>query len=101
MSNDNSQERLPIKVIFTNDSDLSQPKPSGGKAKIFEDVTPILRTKFVKQINNVSHYFSDLFAIRPDASAVAVVKLKSNAIAKTHRPRNLFSIASCPINRQR
>ena len=48
MSNDNSQERLPIKVIFTNDSDLSQPKPSGGKAKIFEDVTPILRTKFVK-----------------------------------------------------
>lgn len=97
MSNDNSQERLPIKVIFTNDSDLSQPKPSGGKAKIFEEVTPTLRTKFVKQINNVSHYFSDLFAIRPDASAVAVVKLKPNAIAKTHRPRNLFSIASCPI----
>ena len=97
MNNNSDIERLPIKVVFTRETDLSQPVVYGGRIKEFEEVNQTLRARFLGQINNVSTSFAHLFTEKPSASAVAMVKLKQKAIAKTYRPYHLFSDYTCPI----
>lgn len=55
------------------------------------------RQSLATQLGYVRQYFSGVFADQPNVPAVARVVLKDNAIAKSHRPRALFSQNSCPI----
>lgn len=93
MAND---RRLPIKVVFSKKEDFVPPQAGGGGAKIFGDVTPELREQLVRQLDDVVRCFATSFEASM-TPAVAKVILKTEAIAKCHRPVQLFSKETCPI----
>lgn len=100
MNNSNENiERLPIKVVFTGPDDLVRPDSGGGPAKVFDEdkLTPELRTSFVTQVRDIAEAFSDVLSPSLNLPAVARVTLKEQAIAKSHRPTELFSEDTCPI----
>lgn len=100
MTNSNENiERLPIKVVFTSQDDLVVPKPGGSEPKIFDEekLTPELRMTFMAQVHNISEAFSHVLSPSLNLPAVARVTLKKNAVAKSHRPEELFSEKTCPI----
>lgn len=92
-------ERLPIKVVFTSQDDLIVPEANGGKRKIFDEdkLSPELKKAFVAQVHDISKAFSDVLSPSLNLPAVARVSLKKNALAKSHRPTELFSEETCPI----
>lgn len=92
-------ERLPIKVVLTSKDDLIAPEAGGGPAKIFDEdkLTPELRETFVSQVNHIAEVFSDALSPELSLPVVARVILKKDAIAKSHRPTELFSEETCPI----
>ncbi|MFA7231761.1 MAG: S8 family peptidase [Victivallaceae bacterium] len=97
--NNEFNERLPIKVIFTSEDDLIAPEAGRGSPKIFDedDFTPEMKQRFVSQVQNIVHTFMPVFKQYPKIPAVARVVLKDKAIAKSHRPTALFSESTCPI----
>ncbi len=98
-NNNENTERLPIKVVLTSSDDLVKPDRSGGPATIFDEekLTSELRKTFVTQVFNISKTFSEVLSPSLNLPAVAKVTLKKQAIAKSHRPTELFSEETCPI----
>lgn len=87
----------PIKLVKIRDSDVKPNQGNGGDAKVFGKVTPELRKNLATQVNNINELFKDRFKNNTVVPAVAKVKMKNEAIAKSHRPTNLFSKKTCPI----
>lgn len=90
--------RLPIKVVIPATSDYQKPNTGGGgPRKVFGDVTDGLRLALEDQVAAVASHFAAAFQTAPDLAAVARVTLKSDALAKSHRPTALFNNNTCPI----
>ncbi|MFN8655617.1 MAG: hypothetical protein U0105_04710 [Candidatus Obscuribacterales bacterium] len=88
---------MPIKVVIAQDSDYFVPESGGGSRTVFGEVTGELRQSLSDQVSTVERDFADSFKRFPDVPAVAKVKLKKEALAKSHRPHSLFSDRTCPI----
>ncbi len=73
------------------------PSDIAGRRKIFGTVTRETRDSLVTQVEEVLRYFRSSFDAAPEVPAVARIRLKPNAIAKTHRPLVLLSKASCSV----
>lgn len=90
-----AEERLPIKVVQTRSEDYERPEAGGGSRKIFDaESLPQQRTRLRSDISNVEAAFAEVFKMTPNVPAVARVRLKEDAIAKSHRPSNLLSAAT-------
>lgn len=92
-----TSELLPIKVIFPQGDDFSPPPGGGSDPTVFVEVTPAIRGRFVGQVQAVGQVFAASFARFPKVPAVAKVRLRKEASAKSHRPDRLFSDSTCPV----
>ena len=89
---------LPIKVVFPKkDRDYRPNNPGGGSSTEFVPVTRDLRESLNEQVKGVAEYFNQAFRLSADVPAVARVRLRPQAIAKSHRPTDLFTPDTCPI----
>jgi len=89
--------RLPIKVVVPSDADVVRPDHGGGGSKVFGEVTPGRREELDDEVGRVERYFQASFRSTPGLPAVARVVLKDEALAKSHRPTEVFDSASCPV----
>lgn len=88
------EQRLPIKIVHQRNEDLQKPDGGGGPRKIFGDVTPAVRRRLIKQVHDVEAAFLPVFEKAQNVPAVARVKLKEEAIAKSHRPTSLLALTT-------
>lgn len=88
---------LPIKVVFPRPEDFRAPPPGGGAAKIFGPVDAAVRATFATEVRDVARHFDRAFQAPQKLPAVAKVTLKPEAVAKSHRPTELFNPDTCPI----
>lgn len=92
-----TENRLPIKIVKSKDSDFFVPKTNGGEKKFFHPVTPELRSELITQLSNLENVFASSFSSQPEIPAVAKVVLRREALAKSHRPTHLLSEKTTPI----
>lgn len=92
-----TEKRLPIKVVHAQNEDYVQPESGGGARKIFGDVTTERRVQLVGQVQELRGVFAAAFNRWPNLPAVARVRLKEEALAKSHRPRGLLNASTTPI----
>lgn len=91
------ERRLPIKIVGYDKRDFHKPG-GGGKIVIFDkESLPATRVKLSAQIGHVEEVFSKVFKEDPSIPAVAKVRLKDKALAKSHRPSDLLNDNTCPI----
>lgn len=95
MSDD--EQRLPLKVVPPLENDYISPNSGGGSDKIFVEPTEEFRNELIRQVQEVKEYFANSFQETPEIPAVARVRLRHDAIAKSHRPTRLFVEETCPI----
>ncbi|MBL0387941.1 S8 family peptidase [Tumebacillus sp. ITR2] len=86
-----------IKHISLRPEDIKSNQGNGGPAKVFGEVTRDLREAFAGKVSDIRSRFEQRFAANPNVPSVAKVRLKQEAIAKSHRPTSLFSTSTCPI----
>src|SRR5688572_6544220 len=88
-----TERRLPIKIVIPRQDDF-RPVPSGGSArKVFDEVTREGRDLLLEQLASVRA----VLAQGANVPAVARVVVKEKALAKSHRPFQLFNRNTCPI----
>lgn len=88
-------EFLPIKVVVTSESEMTPPRPGGGKRKSFKQNYERIRGELLLNLREVKAQFEAAF-VKSRLPAVAHVRLATNAIAKSHRPDRLLQ-RTCPI----
>lgn len=88
---------LPIKVVFSRPDDYQTPVDAGGSIKFFGEFSEGLRIRLLGEVSDVGRHFTESFARWGNMPAVAKVKLKSQAVAKSHRPTEIFSADTCPV----
>lgn len=93
----NDADLLPIKVVLPRPEDFKAPPPARGSTTVFGTVDSALRTKIAGEVRSVEKHFDHAFKAAKNVPAVAKVILKPEAIAKSHRPTDLFAIDTCPI----
>lgn len=92
----NDERRLPIKVVIPQDGDVV-PKPGGGSPrKVFGEVTDEVRKSLLGQLGDVREHFRAVLQTQ-SSPAVARVVLKEDSLAKSHRPKRLFTKDTCPV----
>jgi len=96
MPNGDNHGWLSIKVVPQDAARHSPPEPGGGPRKVFGTVGRDQRLSLAEQFNSVLE-FRRTFGSAPDLPNVAVVKLKRDALAKSHRPVGLLNEDTCPI----
>jgi serine protease AprX len=89
--------KFPIKLVQLRKEDIKRNTANRGEPKFFCEVTPELRKNFSKQVDSIGKIFEQRFKNYPNTPAVAKVYLREEAIAKSHRPTNLFHRSTCPI----
>lgn len=87
----------PMKIVSLRKEDTRANRGNGGDRKVFVEVNQELRAGLSKQVEDVGKMFYGRFEKYPHTPAVAKVTLRNDAIAKSHRPTNLFSSSTCPI----
>lgn len=90
-------KKLPLKVVPTLERDFYHPESGGGPKKVFTAVTPEFRQKLSSQVIEIRDHFSKTFREFPKVPAVARVRVREDAIAKSHRPTEVFTATTCPI----
>ena len=89
------EKRLPIKLIMPKQGSERRTKGGGGVRKPFRPIDSMYRERLSNQIRAIR---KSLPKQTRNVGAVPVrVSLISQAIAKTHRPEQLFSERTCPI----
>ncbi len=88
--------RLPIKIVLPRSDEFQRPEWGGGGAKLFGEVTQEVREALDFQVGEVDEFFRETFR-RSSLPGVARVTLKPKALAKSHRPTDLFDERTCPI----
>jgi hypothetical protein len=93
-----SAERFDIIKLGLRDNDIKKNDSGGGDPKYFaEGCGKELRDFISARINNLKQAFSNDFARYPEVPAVGKVRLKKDALAKSHRPIKIFNDKTCPI----
>lgn len=84
-----TEKHLPIKVIIQQERDIT-PNKGRMNGKVF---VPITNT-FIENITNkfllLEKYYNDFFNTYKNVPAVGKVTLRDDAVAKSHKPSNLF-----------
>ena len=89
--------KLPLKVVPPLERDFYRPHAGGGAKKIFVPVDNEFRGKLSAQVIEVRNHFVTAFKEFPNVPAVARATVRSDAIAKSHRPVKVLSPKTCPI----
>lgn len=87
----------PVKVVKIRDNDIKVNRVNGNGKKVFGEVTTELRENFASKVKEIHEVFNQRFKENNSIPAVAKVKIKAEAMAKSHRPTSLFSKSTCPI----
>lgn len=93
------EEKLPVRVVRSEPIPKSR-KPGGGPPKEFfetEEEFSQKKKSLIQDIDYIREYFQESFEKYPRIPHVSRVQLVEKAIAKSHRPRYLFSKDTCPI----
>lgn len=90
-------KKLPLKVVPPLEKDFYRPEAAGGPKKVFTKVTPEFRQKLSSEVIGIRDHFSPAFKQFPKVPAVARVRVREDAIAKSHRPTDVFTASTCPI----
>jgi serine protease AprX len=90
-------KKLPLKVVPTLERDFYHPEAGGGPKKVFTKVTREFRQNLSSQVIGIRDHFSEAFNEFPKVPAVARVRVRADAVAKSHRPTDVFSATTCPI----
>jgi serine protease AprX len=93
----NDADLLPIKVVLPRQEDFKAPPPARGSTTVFGTVDNALRKHLAGEVRAVEKHFDRSFKSSKDVPAVAKVILKPEAVAKSHRPTDLFGPDTCPI----
>lgn len=89
-----SEKNLPIKLIMQQESHVF-PNLPGGSPKHFGEVTEDLKEEVINEFKDVLEYYSDFLDENPTIPVIGKVKMKNEAIAKSHKPTTLCKY--CPI----
>ncbi|NBJ71687.1 MULTISPECIES: S8 family serine peptidase [Clostridia] len=89
-----SDKNLPIKIVMQKRTDIKK-NQGGGNLKFFGEVTPQLQNQLIKKFQNVLDFYKDVFIENEHVPAVGKIVVKSDAIAKSHKPIDLCR--NCPI----
>lgn len=89
-----SENNLPIKLVLPKTSDIV-PNTGGGQLKFFGEVTPQLKREITDKFETLLSFYSDVFNENESIPAVGKITVKSEAIAKSHKPSDLCR--NCPI----
>ncbi|MEZ6115641.1 MAG: S8 family peptidase [Pirellulaceae bacterium] len=93
---DENARRLPVKIVIPQEGDVFS-RPGGGSGrKVFGEVDRGVRQNLLTQISEVRSHFAGALQTQ-SLPAVARVVLKEDSLAKSHRPRRLFSEDTCPV----
>ena len=90
-----SQERLLIKVIMPKQGAERRVQGGGSKAKPFREVDAKYRKRLSGEVEAIRNSITK--QIHVSGAAPVRVRLISKAMAKSHRPDQLFSDDTCPI----
>lgn len=93
----NENEYLPIKVVIPHKEDMSAPD-GGGRTKDFSKFFDYeeCRENLLDDLENIAASLEPVFQTS-NVPAVARVKLRKEAIAKSHKPDSLLKPRTCPI----
>ncbi len=93
-----SNDLLPIKLIFPEDGDYRRPQGGGGDKKDFLELYDYddSRDNILSGLESVTSHFDNAFSLS-NLPAVARVVLQDEAVAKSHLPTSLFTKHTCPI----
>lgn len=89
-----SENNLPIKLVIPQNSDFIH-NTGRGSVKFFGAVTPQLTEEITNKFNNLLSFYADVFEENSSIPAVGKITVKSEAIAKSHKPVALCQ--KCPI----
>ena len=91
-------DHLPIKVIIPQEEDMRSPPPGGGPKKPFAELFDYDETRSIllSNLQEVERQFEPIFRTT-NLPAVARVTLRTEAIAKSHRPTALLTPNTCHI----
>ena len=93
-----NDERLDIIKLSLRENDIKKNDSGGGDPKYFaESCDKKLRDFIRSRINELKQAFNKDFSLYPDVPAVGKVRLKKDALAKSHRPTKIFNDKTCPI----
>ncbi|MGI6555111.1 MAG: hypothetical protein ACOX2P_07075 [Bacillota bacterium] len=92
-----NEGRYDIIKLGLRDSDVKKNKDGGGDPKYFGDCGNELREFLRARIKELEQNFRKDFTAYPDMPAVGKVRLKKEALAKSHRPNRIFNEKTCPI----
>lgn len=92
-----TQKKLPLKVVPALSADFYNPEPGGGAATVFDEVTTELRQQLAASVIAIRDDMRAQFEEFPGLPAVATLTVKEKALAKSHRPTQVFSDRTCPI----
>jgi serine protease AprX len=92
-----SDINLPLKVVPPLERDFYKPDAGGGPKKVFQPVNREFRERLASEVMQVRKHFRQSFNDHPTLPAVARLKVREDAIAKSHRPTALFTPKTCPI----
>jgi serine protease AprX len=93
----NELQKLPLKVVPVLKTDIVPPNGGGGPSKIFREVDQAFRGEVASKVIGIRDHFADAFRAFPTVPAVARVRVRKDAVAKSHRPYKLFNDLTCPI----
>jgi serine protease AprX len=89
-----SKNNLPIKLVLQKSTDIV-PNTGGGSIKFFGEVTSELKAEITNKFEGLLSFYSDVFEEGEAIPAVGKITVKTEAIAKSHKPSDLCR--NCPI----
>lgn len=89
-------EKLPILMVAPRKEDFKN-NTSGGKTVFFETFTDKLRDDISNQCNILKNEFNIKSSKYKEVPVIGKVIMKDKAIAKSHKPNELFSNNTCPM----
>lgn len=89
-------DRRPIRLVLTEDRDLTAVRPGPAPRKVFKDVDDSFRQSLAGDLDVIEKRFSNQLTTQ-NLPVVATATLEGDALAKSHRPETLFNSRTCPI----
>lgn len=83
-----SKNNLPIKLVLQKSTDIV-PNTGGGSIKFFGEVTSELKAEITNKFEGLLSFYSDVFEEGEAIPAVGKITVKTEAIAKSHKPSDL------------